>query len=80
MSKLSSKLYKNKNNTNILHYQIYLPKLLENILKYYRLKLFEEITTGINHGLQLGSLLQAFLTVSLFKLVNTTIILAYSSS
>ena len=46
MCKLSSELHKNANRTNILLYQIYLPKLHENILKYYRLDLFKVITIG----------------------------------
>ena len=33
MVKLSSKLRKKENNTNISIYQVYLPKLHENILK-----------------------------------------------
>ena len=44
MCKLSSKLGKNDNNSYITLYQIYLPKLHENILKYFRLSLFKEIT------------------------------------
>ncbi len=55
MSKLSSKLRKNENNTDISFYQIYLPKLHKNILKYYRLNLFKEIAIGFNHGLQMTS-------------------------
>ena len=35
MGKLSSKLHKTENNTDISLNQIYLPKLYENILKYY---------------------------------------------
>ena len=46
MSKLSTTLRKNENNTDVLLYQIYFPKLHENILKYYRLNLFKEIITG----------------------------------
>ena len=34
MSKLLSKLYKNENNISISPYQIYSPKLHENVLKY----------------------------------------------
>ena len=47
------KLRKNKNNSAI--YQIYLPKLHENILKYNRLNVFKEIGIGIgfNHCLQM---------------------------
>ena len=35
MSKLTCKLHKTENNTDISLYQMYLPKLHENILKYY---------------------------------------------
>ena len=35
MDKLLSKLCKKENSTDISLYQIYLPKLYENILKYY---------------------------------------------
>ena len=52
MAKLSSKLWKNENNTDISLYRIYLPKLHENILKYYRLNLFKEIAIGFNHSCQ----------------------------
>ena len=41
MSQLLCRVHKKENNTNILLYQIYLPKLPENILKYYRLNLFK---------------------------------------
>ena len=51
MSDLSSKWHKNENNTDNLLYQIYLPKLNENILKYSRLNLLKEIAIGFNHGL-----------------------------
>ena len=61
-----------KNNTLISHLIIYLPQLCE------KLNLFKEITIGFNCGLQ--NLLQAFPTVSLFKLVNAAIILAFNSS
>ena len=44
---------KMKINTVILLYKIYLQKLHENILKYYWLNLFIEITNGFNHGLQM---------------------------
>ena len=44
MGKLSSKLCKNENYIDVPLYQIYLPKLHENILKYYRL--FKEIAIG----------------------------------
>ena len=54
MSKLF-KLRKNENNTDISLYLIYLPKLYENILKYYRLNSFKEISIGFNHGLQTTS-------------------------
>ena len=48
--RLSFKWSRNENNTNILLYQIYLWKLHENILKYYRLNLFKEFAIGFNHG------------------------------
>ena len=44
----------------------------------YRLNLFKEIIIDFNHSLR--KLLQAFPTVSLFKLINAAIILAFSSS
>ena len=47
MGKLSSKLDKNENNTDISLHQIYLSKLHENILKYY---LFKEITIGFDYS------------------------------
>ena len=52
MSNLSSKLRKKENNTDIALYPIYLPKLHENILKYYRCNLFKEISIGFNYGLR----------------------------
>ena len=52
MGRLSRKLHKYENNTDIsLNLIIYLPKLHKNILKYYRLNLYNEITIGFNHGL-----------------------------
>ena len=42
LCQLLSKINKNKNNTDISLYQIYLQKLHENILKYYRLNLFKK--------------------------------------
>ena len=48
MSVLLSKIHKKENNTDISLYQIYLSKLYENILKYYRLCLFKEIAIGFN--------------------------------
>ena len=39
MGQVSSKLHKNENTTDMSFYQIYLPKLHENIFKYHRLKL-----------------------------------------
>ena len=50
MGKLS-KLRKN-DNTDISLYQIYLPKLNENIFKCNRLNLFKEFVTGFKKGLQ----------------------------
>ena len=38
MGQLSSELRINENNTDISLYQIYLPKLYEYILKYYRVE------------------------------------------
>ena len=51
MGKLSFKWRKNQNKSVSL-YQIYLPKLHENILKYYKLDLLKEITIGFNYILQ----------------------------
>ena len=50
-----SRLRKNENKFDILHYQKYLPMLYENNLKYLRLNLFKEITFSFNHGLQTTS-------------------------
>ena len=52
MDQLSSKSHKKENKTDILLYQIYLPKLHENIWKYYRLNLFKDIVTTFNYNLQ----------------------------
>ena len=72
--KLLSKLYKMKKSSDILICQVYLPKLHENVLKYYRLNLFKEIAISYNHGLKMTSESpKTFLTVSLVKLVNATI-------
>ena len=62
MSKLSSKLCKNKNNTDISLYQMYQSKLYENILKCYRLNLFKEIAIGFNCDLQKNTESSASLT------------------
>ena len=43
-------LAKTKNNTGISFYQIYLSNLIENILKYDRLNIFEEIAISFKHG------------------------------
>ena len=51
MGELSSKLYKNKNNTDISD----LSELHENILKKYKLNLFKEIAVDFNHSLQMTS-------------------------
>ena len=81
MGKLTSKLHKNENYTEISLYQIYQPKLHENIKKFYRLNLFKEIAIGFNNGLQTTSESPlAFPTVSLSKLVNAGSILAFRSS
>ena len=42
MGKLSSKLRENENKTNVPIYQIYLPKLHENIFNWYRLNSFNK--------------------------------------
>ena len=78
MGKLTSKLRKHENNSDILLYQIYLPKFHVNILKYYRLNIFKEIVISFKKDLQ--NLRYAFSTVSLFKLVDVTFILIFSSS
>ena len=52
MSKLSSKLRKNENKTGITLSQIYLPKLDETNLKYYKSNSFIEIGIDFNSGLQ----------------------------
>ena len=44
---MTSKLY--KNDIAISLFKVYLPKLLENILKYYCLDLFKEITIDFNY-------------------------------
>ena len=60
---------------------MYLPKLHENILKYYRLNLFKEIRLASTMVARwLWNLLQAFLMVFLFDLLNPAIILAFCSS
>ena len=53
MGQLLSKSRQIETNDSISLYQIYLPKLHENILKYSRLNLFKEITTGYNHVFQM---------------------------
>ena len=53
MIKLSSNLCINENNAALSLYEGDLPKLSENILKCYRLNLFQEIVISINHGPQL---------------------------
>ena len=52
MGKLSTELCKKENNTDISLYQI---KLHENILKYWGLDLFKEITIGFNHDQKMTS-------------------------
>ena len=66
MSKISSKLRQKENNTDISLYQIYLPKLHENISKYYRLNLFEEIAPGFSHCFEMSSESPANLSDGLF--------------
>ena len=48
MGKLSA-YSKNENSTDISLYRMYLPKLLENILKF---NLFKDIAIGFNHDFQ----------------------------
>ena len=62
MGKVSSKLHKNENNTDIVLYQIYLPQILENIFKYYVLNSFKEIDIGFKRSLQTTSESPASLT------------------
>ena len=76
MGQLSSKLYKNKNNTDISLYEMYKPKLHDNILKYYRLNLFKEIAIVFNHSLQVTLESPANFSDSL----NAAVILVFSSS
>ena len=62
-----SKKYKNENHTDIPLYDF--AKLYENVLKYYSLNLFKEITSGFNHGLQTKSESPAsFFDVDLVKI------------
>ena len=51
MDQLSSKICRKEKNTDISLYQIYLSKLHESILKYYRLNLFQEIAINSHHTL-----------------------------
>ena len=56
---------------------LYLLKLREIISKYYGLNSFKGITIGFNHdNTRFQNLLQAFQTVSLFKLPNVDVIFA----
>ena len=66
---MSSKLHKREHSTDILLYHIYLPKLQENILKYYQLDLFKEITIGWILGFQMTLESFAFPTVFLLNVV-----------
>ena len=80
MGRLSFKLRKNKNYTDISHYQIYLPTLHENVLKYNWLNLFKEIAIDFNHGLwTISESPESLFDGLFFKLVNVAIILAFSS-
>ena len=80
MSQLSFKLHKNENNTDISLYVF--TKIRSKYLEIQEIKFIQRN----NHQFQLWSpkrlwnLLQAFLMVSLFKLVNATVILAFRSS
>ena len=55
MGELLSKLRKKEHNTDTSIYQIYLPKLHESIMKYYRFNLFKEIAIGFSYGLETSS-------------------------
>ena len=59
-------LCKNENSINISLHQIYLPKLHENILKYYGLNWVKDIAIGFNHSLHTTSESSASLSNSLF--------------
>ena len=61
-SKLSSKIHKNENKSDISLYQVYLPKSSENIFKYYRLDLYNEIRIGFKQALQMTSKFSASLS------------------
>ena len=81
MGKHTSKLYKNRNNTDILFYQIYLQKLYEHNLKYNSLNSFKEIAISFNNCLQtISESLASFPEIFLFKLINAAIIFAFSLS
>ena len=53
MRKVLSKLMKNEKNTVIPLHLVYLSKSHENILKCYRLNLYQEITIGFTCCLQI---------------------------
>ena len=75
VGELWSKLHKkNKNDTNISLYQIYLPKLHGNILKYYESNLFKEIPIVFKHGFFHGRL-DKFLNVAIILSLNSSLVL-----
>ena len=81
MGELSSKLRKNEDDTEISLYWIYLLKLHKNILKYYRSNFSKKSPMTLTAAFRrFQKLALAFPTVSLFKLVNAAVILAFSSS
>ncbi len=49
MAKFMSTLHKNENNADISFDQIYLPKLHENTLKFYRLSFSTRIALALNN-------------------------------
>ena len=72
---------KNENNTDISLYQIYLPNLQENILKYYWFNLFKEIFISFNYGFETISKSSVRLSdCPHVELVNAAGIFAFNSS
>ena len=78
--KLSSKLHINENNTDILLYQIYLPKLHKDISKLIQFIFKKSPLASAMVSRRFRNLLQAFPTISCFELPNAAVILAFSSS
>ena len=82
IGKFSSKLCKNKKDTDISLYQIYLPNLRANIFKYSInfIYLKKKSLLASTMASKLRYLLQVVLMGFLFKLLNATITLAFYSS